>query len=312
MQRVIGFILMLFVMSCHFDKTIGVQGHRGCRGLMPENTIPAFEAATKMGVQTLELDVVVSKDHVVVVSHEPFMSQFYCLNPEGKRLSKAQDRQFNLYQMTFDSIQQFDCGSKYYPQFPEQKKMKTSKPSLEAVIQAAKAINPYIKFNIELKAKPSYDGVFTPKPDVFVSLVLDVVNKNNAFEATNLQSFDLRILEETKRQAPSMTLAILVDANEEIDTKLNKLSFNPEIISPYFKLLTRNQVQHYQDQGYKVIPWTVNKVPDLKRMINFGVDAIITDYPNKLINLLSFQRDEAQQIDVNSATGRLSTVSAFF
>ncbi|WP_248723580.1 glycerophosphodiester phosphodiesterase family protein [Seonamhaeicola sp. ML3] len=267
-------------------KTIDIQGHRGCRGLMPENTIQAFDKAIDLGVHTLELDVVVSKDSVVVVSHEPFISRKYCFDLTGNDISKGLDKAFNLYQMTFDSIKQFDCGSKVYPKFPEQKKLRTYKPSLDEVIKVTKGKNPKIKFNIELKARPAYDTIYTPIPKEFVQLVLEVVNKNDAFYETNLQCFDLRILEEIKNQSPHMVVALLVDENENIKDKLVKMSYAPEIISPYFKLLDAKTVRSLQAKNFKVIPWTVNKNENLQRMIDFGVDGIITDYPDRLIKLI--------------------------
>jgi glycerophosphoryl diester phosphodiesterase len=118
-------------------------------------------------------------------------------------------------------------------------------------------------------------------------LVLEQINKYDVFERTNLQSFDLRILEEVKRQAPTMPVAVLIDGNENIIEKSSALSFTPEIISPYFQLLNQEEVKMLQSDGFQVIPWTVNDVSDMRRMIDYGVDAIITDYPDRLLALLS-------------------------
>lgn len=277
----------MFYMNRSALKTINVQGHRGCRGLMPENTIEAFLKAIDLGVHTLELDVAVSKDNIVVVSHEPFISRKYCLDLEGNEIAKGFDKMHNLYQMTFEDIKQFDCGSKFYPKFPEQKKIKTYKPSLDEVINICKQKNSKIKFNIELKARPKYDAIYTPKPKEFVELVLDVVNKNHAFKETNLQSFDLRVLEEIKKQSPKMMVALLVNEDETIREKLERLSFTPNIISPYFKILDFETVKNLQSNNFKVIPWTVNKIEVLQKMIDFNVDGIITDYPDRLFLLLN-------------------------
>ena len=285
MKRFACVILALMVMNCSETK-VDIQGHRGCRGLLPENTLPAFLKAIELGVNTLELDVAVSKDNIVVVSHEPFMSRTICLDIEGNNIPKSDDKKYNLYQMTFDSIKQFDCGLKIHSRFPEQEKMKVYKPSLDEVIKAAKNLKSDIKFNIEIKAKPKYDGVYTPKPKEFVTLVLDVVNKNDVFTQSNLQSFDLRILEEIKVQSPKMKVALLVDENEKIDQKLSKLSYKPEIISPYFELLSKEIVENYQKENFQIIPWTINEVEDMQKMLDFEVDGIITDYPNRLIELL--------------------------
>lgn len=274
-------------MSCQSKSTIEVQGHRGCRGLLPENSLEGFIHAVDLGVHTLELDLAVSKDGIVVVSHEPYMNPLICLKPDGSEILESQSKQFNIYRLTFNEIKQFDCGSKWHANFPDQKLQTAYKPSLEQVFNIIESKNQKIKYNIEIKAQPDYDGIFTPKPAEFVRLVLEQINKNDVFERTNLQSFDLRILEEVKRQAPTMPVAVLVDGNEDIIKKSSVLSFTPEIISPYFQLLNQSLVRELQSEGFQVIPWTVNKVEDMQQMIDFGVDAIITDYPDKLLALLS-------------------------
>lgn len=279
------FSLLFFLMNCNEPKIIDIQGHRGCRGLMPENTMEAFKKAIELGVHTLELDVVVSKDNIVVVSHEPYMNSVICLDANGLEIPKTDEENYNLYQMTFDSIKQFDCGTKQHPRFPNQQKIKTCKPALDAVIKASKKWNPKIKFNIEIKYQPEYFEVFTPNPKDFVRLVLDVINKNDAFNETNLQSFDLSVLEEIKKQSPKMEVALLVDEDEDIWNKINVMSYSPEIISPYYKLLDAKIVRNLQAENFKVIPWTVNNEADMQKMIDFKVDGIITDYPDRLITL---------------------------
>ena len=279
-------IFLLLFMNCNQPKTIDIQGHRGCRGLMPENTLQAFEKAIELGVHTMELDVAVSKDNIVVVSHEPYMNPVICKDPNGNEINTKDALDHNLYKMSFDSIKQYDCGTKINPKYPDQKKIKAFKPALDEVFKSAKNLNSEIKFNIELKARPEFDGIYTPNPKEFVELVLQVVKDNDAFNETNLQSFDLRILEEVKLQSPTMKVALLVDARESITDKLKYLSYKPEIISPYFKLLDIKNIEKYREDGFKIIPWTVNSVEDMKQMIDFQVDGIITDYPDRLIQLL--------------------------
>jgi glycerophosphoryl diester phosphodiesterase len=273
-------------MSCDSEKQIDIQGHRGCRGLLPENSLPAFEKAIDVGVHTLELDIAITKDRQVVVSHEPYMNPIICFNAKGEEIPVSSELKYNLYEMTHKEIKQFDCGSKYHPRFPDQEKFKTYKPLLSEVFDLVKAKDSYVNFNIEIKSEPDYYGVFTPQPDDYVRLVLDVVNEHNMFNRVNLQSFDLAILEEIHKQSPEMIVALLVDENEGISTKLNQMSFKPEIISPYYKLIFRQLIEEYQSKGYKIIPWTVNTEKDLKQMISFQVDGIITDYPDRLIKLI--------------------------
>lgn len=273
-------------MSCNSNPKLDVQGHRGCRGLLPENSLPAFEKAIDLGVKTLELDIAITKDKEVVVSHEPFISRFTCLNPEGNEIPKEMDMAYNLYHMTHEEIKEFDCGSKFHPSYPEQEKLKTYKPLLSEVFEMDKVKESEIKFNIELKSKPEYYGIYTPHPEEYVKIVLNEIEDKGMFNRVNLQSFDLAILEEIKKQSPKMKVALLIDEDENIATKLAELSYKPEIISPYFELLTSHDlIMNYQDKGYKIIPWTVNEEQDMFKMLRWNVDGIITDYPDKLLEI---------------------------
>jgi len=267
-------------------KQIEVQGHRGCRGLLPENSLTAFEKAIDLGVHTLELDIAITKDNEVIVSHEPFMSRTICFNPDGTEIPEAMDMKHNLYHMTHEEIKEFDCGSKFHPSYPDQEKLKTHKPLLSEVFNLIKKKNPSIRLNIEIKSKIAYYGVYTPYPKDYVEIVLNEINEYRMFNNVNLQSFDLAILEEIKIQSPKMKVALLVDEDGDIKSKLKALSYNPEIISPYYKLLNRDIISAYQTKGFLIIPWTINQKEDLKQMIDWSVDGIITDYPNLLIEML--------------------------
>ena len=274
------------MMSCDSKKKMKVQGHRGCRGLMPENSLAAFEKAIDLGVETLELDIVISKDGKVVVSHEPYMNPVICLSSEGTVIPDSSEGAYNLYKMNYDEIKTFDCGTKFHPIYPNQEKFKTYKPLLSEVFDLVKTKKSNVKFNIEIKSDPSYYDIFTPQPEAYVALVLEEIDKHNMFSRVNLQSFDVAILEEVKVQARKIPLALLVEDDEIINEKLNLLSFQPQIISPYFKLLSEASISNYQKEGFQVIPWTVNTETDMKQMIAWNVDAIITDYPNVLIEIL--------------------------
>ncbi|RCW91630.1 glycerophosphoryl diester phosphodiesterase [Winogradskyella arenosi] len=282
------------MMGCNSEKNIDVQGHRGCRGLMPENTLEAFTTAIDLGVETLELDIVISKDRKVVVSHEPYMNPVICLSPEGTELPEDSKSDYNLYEMDYKQIKAFDCGNKLHPTYPNQEKFKAYKPLLSEVFELIKTKASNVKVNIEIKSVPSYYNVFTPQPEAYVALVLEVIEAHQMEDRVNLQSFDSAILEAVKVQAPQMPMALLVDGNEDIDAKLEQLTFHPEIISPYFKLLSAENVSAYQAQGYKVIPWTVNSKADMVQMQAYQVDGIITDYPDVLINLLQSKESRSQ------------------
>lgn len=264
-----------------------IQGHRGCRGLHPENSIPAFIKALALNVTTLELDVVISKDHKVVVSHEPFMNHEIALDPFGKAITQHSELSFNLYAMTYDSIKKYDCGSKTHQRFPFQQNEKVYKPLLTEIIDLAeKQSNHKIFYNIEIKSKPEYDDIYTPKVIAFIDLVIDVIQNKDVVDRVILQSFDLRALEAIHLKNTVVRLALLVDENEQIESKLDTMSFKPDIISPYFKLLTKDIVTEYKENGFEVIPWTVNTEEDISAMMRFGVDGIISDFPDKVIALV--------------------------
>lgn len=282
----ISILLFCLVMGCHSEREIDIQGHRGCRGLFPENSLPAFEKALDLGVNTLELDIAISKDLKVVVSHEPYMNHVICRQPNGEDISDVIQKPFNLFKLNYEDIKAFDCGSKLHPIYPNQQKLKTYKPLLAEVFELAKTKNPEVKFNIEIKSKPEYYGIYTPEPKTYVKLVLDEIELSGLSSQVNLQSFDLNILEEIKNQMVNMPVALLVDEDEVISDKLKHLSFSPEIISPYFKLLSKESISEFQSKGYAVIPWTVNEIADLESMITLGVDGIITDYPDRLIAIV--------------------------
>ncbi|WP_439151657.1 glycerophosphodiester phosphodiesterase family protein [Winogradskyella sp.] len=284
-NKIVLFSLIVF-MSCSTKSQIDIQGHRGCRGLFPENSLTAFKKAIELGVHTLELDIAITKDNQVVVSHEPFISRTICYNPSGEEIPEAMDMKYNLYQMTHKEIKQFDCGSKTHPSYPEQKKLKTYKPLLAEVFQLTKAMHSDVRFNIEIKSKPEYYGIYTPHPKANVRIVLDEIIENEMFNRVNLQSFDLVILEEIKKQSPKMKVALLIHEGETIKEKLSQLSYQPEIISPCYKLLNLNIISEYQSKDYLIIPCTVNTKEDMEQMLKWHVDGIISDYPDQLLEMV--------------------------
>ncbi|GAB3898045.1 glycerophosphodiester phosphodiesterase family protein [Spirosoma agri] len=272
-----------------------VQGHRGCRGLMPENTIPAFLKALDLGVTTLELDVVISKDRQVVVSHEPYFNAAYSIAPDGKPVDKKDQKNRVLYLMNYADIKQYDVGSNGNAAYPEQEKRKTYKPLLSEVIEQAEAYRKSknlsdFSYNIEIKSEPSEYNKSQPEPAEFCALVQAVISQQLKAERVVIQSFDFATLQYWKQQAdagqyPTVRLAALVENLRSPDKNLAELGFKPAIYSPYYKLLSRDRIARLHEQGIKVIPWTVNEPDAMKRLIDWGVDGLITDYPNRVGSL---------------------------
>lgn len=273
------------------QTNMDIQGHRGCRGLMPENSIPAFLKALDLGVTTLEMDAVVSKDGKVVVSHEPFMSHIICEGPDGEKITEENEKEYNIYAMIYDEISQCDCGILKHPDYPEQQKMRVIKPLLSEVIEeveayiSEKSLTP-VRYNIETKSSPEGDNEFHPAPNAFVDLLMGVIEEGNIDSRTTIQSFDVRTLQYAHQEYPEMELALLVGNNKSPQENLEILGFTPEIYSPYFKLVNGRTVQFARNNNMKIVPWTVNNPKDIRKMIALEVDGIISDYPNRVIESL--------------------------
>ncbi|SFN92892.1 glycerophosphodiester phosphodiesterase family protein [Salegentibacter flavus] len=269
---------------------VQVQGHRGDRGNYPENSIPAFISAVKKGAEVIELDVVISKDKKVVVSHEPFMHSLYVLTPEGDSISEENQEKFNLYEMTYDSIRKFDVGSKGNRLFPEQQKQKTYKPLLAKAIDSVEnyiAENNLktVSYNIELKSSEDKYGIYQPAPGEFVNLVMQVIKEKNIEQKMNLQSFDVNILNEIHESYPEVETAYLV-YTEGIQKNLDLLDFQPEIYSPHYGLVKDTAfVDSIKSMNMKLIPWTLNEYEVIEQMIELNVDGIITDYPERVLKM---------------------------
>lgn len=265
-----------------------LQGHRGARGVAPENTIPAFRRALESGVTTLEMDVVIAGDGTVVVSHEPWMARKKCRTASGERIRRGKQRSHNMYQMSYEEIEAYDCGSLKLSNFPEQEPTPASKPRLADVIQMAEAYTteherPPVFYNIETKSKPKWDNTFHPDPETFVERVLSVVAEQNVAPRTTVQSFDPRTLEAAHRRSGVIRTAFLVGwmGDDGLRNNLASLSFVPDIYSPNARLVDDDLVAAVHDRGMQVIPWTVNDPSTMKRLIQLGVDGLITDYPGR-------------------------------
>lgn len=272
-------------------KQLQIHGHRGARGLFPENTVTAFIEAVKLGVRTLELDVVISKDLKVVVSHEEWMNEVFCLQPNGNNIEINSKQKYNLYQMPFAEIALYDCGSKVNPQFPDQKKSPEHKPLLSEVINAVETYtkNNHLSgviYNIEIKSELAGDNIYHPTPSVFVKLVLNELELHSIDKRFILQSFDVRILQEIKKHKSDIVIGLLIENKFSLQTNLERLGFIPNMYNPEFPLVTVELIKELHQKNIQIIPWTVNEVTDMKRLINMGVDGIITDYPNRAIELM--------------------------
>lgn len=266
-----------------FDK----QGHRGCRGLMPENTWPAMKTALDLGVTTLEMDAVITKDKKVVLSHEPWFSHEITTKPDGEFIYEREERKFNINWMTYEDVKTFDVGLKPHPRFPKQEKIKVVKPLLSEVIDSVREYmktrrRPFPFYNIETKTNPGFDGVFNPKPEEFVELLMNVIKEKGIEEQVIIQSFDFRTLQYLHQKYPSIKTAMLI---EDTDTRsfaeqIKALGFHPSIYSPAYPLVNDKLIKDCHKLNIRIIPWTVNTKKEIDKLKKMGVDGIITDYPD--------------------------------
>lgn len=262
-----------------------LQGHRGCRGLFPENTLPAFQQALYIGVLVLELDVVISADSQVVVSHEPYMNSLYASHPSGNPVLKSEEASLNLYRMSYAEIKTYDVGKRGNRLFLEQRAVAAIKPLLRDVLALGEAFRQKtgkpIYYNIEIKSDPSEYGKSQPA-DVadFSKLVHAVIAEAVDYKYVVLQSFDFDVLRHWNMVWPKVSLSALVD-NESPSFVLKELGFTPAIYSSSYKQLDGARIAFSHANNMRVIPWTVNAREDIQIMIDLGVDGLITDYPNR-------------------------------
>lgn len=263
-----------------------VQGHRGCRGLRPENTVPAFLLALDSGVTTLEMDVVITRDRQVVLSHEPWMSGSICLDPNGREISPKDTLTHNIYAMSYEEVRRYDCGSKGNERFPEQVKMMAYKPLLRDVIVAVenhiKNHTKYeVDYNIEIKSEPWGDDKFHPKPEEYAKLVYELIDQYLPMSRVVIQSFDFRVLKYIHTQYPTLRTSALVENKKSLEANLKALGFTPSVYSPYYKMVTPEMIKQGKVLKMRIIPWTVNDEREMLALKGMGVDGLITDYPDR-------------------------------
>ncbi len=287
------FILGFFLFSCtatNKAKTVppafDAQAHRGGKGLMPENTIPAMLHAIDLNVNTLEMDLQVTKDRQVIVSHDASFNHNFTTTPDGKTLTPEESKKLLLYEMNYDDIKKYDVGMKYFADVPRQKKIAVQKPLLSDLLEAtekyAKQKGRVIFYNIEIKSNAKNDGKLHPPVEEFADLALKVILASGAAERVTIQSFDNRALQIVHKKYPQVKTSLLIEAKDKrsLDQQIKDLGFTPDAYSPHFSIVTQQLIQQCHQKNIKVIAWTVNDLDGLRRLKNMGIDAIISDYPD--------------------------------
>ena len=253
---------------------IQVHGHRGARAMRPENTIPAFEYAIRAGVDVLELDMAVTKDNVLVVSHDPYLQPPVCSGPQPKA---------TIHELTLAQVREWDCGKVKNPGFAKQTPVPgTRMPTLDEVFDLAPRGE--FQFNIETKIFAAHPEL-TPSPEEFAQLVLAMVRTHHLEKRVMLQSFDFRTLHAMKKIAPEITRVALWEGSDRDFVSIAKEADAP-VVSPAYRLVTPEKVRAAHAAGLQVVPWTANNPADWDKLIAAQVDAIITDDPAELIAYL--------------------------
>ncbi|RZJ91384.1 MAG: glycerophosphodiester phosphodiesterase [Hymenobacter sp.] len=277
-----------------FSHRPEVHGHRGCRGLFPENTLPAFLHALALGVDVLEMDVVISQDQQVVVAHDPWLSARLGLGPGDVPIDPRTEKQQRLYAMSYAEIQQCPLGVEAHPLFPGQQPVRTHRPLLREVLQATTAAclqlgRAPVRYAVELKSTPTGDNLLHPSPTLFVELVLAELASEQANTRTTLLSFDFRILRAIRRAAPNQAVCYLLEKPRLFSQLFADLGFVPEVFGPAHRLITAELLQYLRSHypTMHLVPWTINEQADLVTALTWGATGITTDYPDRLLRLLA-------------------------
>jgi len=276
MFRRLAVLCFAIVISTAADTNrILVHGHRGARAMRPENTIPAYEYAIKAGVDALEMDMAVTKDNVIVMSHDPILHGPVCTGPRESAV---------IHELTLAEVREWDCGAVQNPHFPKQQAIPgTRMPTLDDVLSLS--TQGHFEYNIETKSFPDKPE-YTPSPEEFVRLFLEQVRKHHLEKRVMLQSFDFRTLIAARKLAPEIRRVALTESDERDFAAIAKEAGEAQIVSPNYNLVTKEKVQAAHKAGLQVVPWTVNTPADWDKLIDAGVDAIISDDPAALIAYL--------------------------
>lgn len=270
-------------------------GHRGARGIMPENTIPAFEKGIEVGANTIEFDVHITKDHKVVIYHDASFTPSYTTKPDGTDISNDERKQYTFYQMNYADIRKFIIGEKEYPAYPEQERLKTYAPLLSEMIDSIENFTrrnhyPPVVYLLEIKSGAKTDGTEQPAPEAYMRIMMNVLKPylNKIKGRLIIQSFDMRPLQVLHRTHPSIPLGYLTgDKSKSVAENIETMGFVPAFYNPYFSLVNPDFLKECNTRGMKVLPWTVNDASEMKKLKAMGVDGIITDYPGKVTELMN-------------------------
>lgn len=279
MRHLVFFCTAVLLGAC--ATPFDLQGHRGTRGLRPENTLPAFARALEIGVDTLELDTNVTRDGVVVVMHDRRLNPDVARGPDGEWVAPPGPA---IHQLTYEELSRYDVGrlkpgTDYAKEFPDQVAIDgTHAPRLSDVFALVRREGDRrVRFNIETKISPNAPDE-SPPPDEFARRLVDEIRAAGMQHRSTIESFDWRTLDVVNRIAPEIPTVYLTYKMEDAVKKVKDAGGT--IWSPFYKDVDEATIRAAHAAGLQVVVWTVNDPADMKRMVEWGVDGVITDRPD--------------------------------
>lgn len=285
-------IIALCVLGCQPKSTgIDLQAHRGGAGLMPENTVTSMKNALDMGINTLEMDLQITSDGQVVVSHDNYFHHRCAIRPDGTPVLRGEPREY-IYTMPYDSVAKYEVGLKPTERWPEKALVSEHVPLASDLLDFTESYarqlgRPLPGYNIEIKSREGEgEGTLWPGYQEFCDTCIPLLLSKKLGRRLVVQTFDTRSMEYIHKHWPRVALSFLTDEEPDIKAILAGISFKPEWWSPNYAAVTPENVAYCHSLGIKVVPWTVDKPEDILRMAECGVDAIISNYPDRLLDLL--------------------------
>lgn len=308
---------MLLSLIATSAAAIDLQGHRGARGLAPENTLASFRVALAIGVSTVETDLAMTQDGVLVLSHEPYLYSALTRGADGRWL--ASDGA-TIYSLKAADLAQYDVGRlnpshKYSAPWTEQKaadgeRIPTLKQLFDLMRDARSPGGRLVRFNLETKITPT-SGAAVPDAALYARTVVDAIRAAGMNERITVQSFDWRTLHEVKKLAPEIATVCLTIESQNMNTVavdasgaspwhagLKRTDYGGSLLrtvqaagcstwSPFWRNITPEDIVEARELKLKIVPWTVNEPAEIERLALLGVDGIITDYPDRARRVLA-------------------------